>query len=160
MKKSILYILMFGFVFLFVLSAGSVAEASYFEEIYMTNMDGGTTPVDVFDWHEQPWLFVRVPESDPSDQLRVDWSWWHSPDSDITQSFDTTTDTVAWLTLDDWDSAKRAGDWQVNAAYFYTGGERGGGSTSFTVTPEPVSSVLFLLGGLSLFGFEYKKRKK
>lgn len=158
MKKRILCFLIFVFSVVFFM--GTRAEAFSFEEIYMTNAEGSTTQVDVFGRNEQPWLYLKAPESDPADQLRVDWSWWHSPDQGISQSFGTTTDTVAWLTLDAWDSAKRLGGWDVYAAYFYTGGEKGGGSTNFTVTPEPVSSVLFLLGGLSLFGFEYKKRKK
>ena len=57
---------------------------------------------------------------------------------------------------------KKTGLWNVDAFYSYAAGGSGLKSTSFSVTPEPISSALFLLGGgaLALRNFRKRSAKK
>ncbi len=150
-------------LFCFVVFSGArTSEAASFEEIYMTNASGSYERVEVFDWNETPWLYLRTPDVRKGNSTFINYFSWYDPDSNLVykDKADPNRSNERWFRIDDWDSVKKVGTWDVDASYFNPGSIKGSGSTSFTVTPEPVSSVLFLLGGLSLFGFEYKKRKK
>jgi hypothetical protein len=70
------------------------------------------------------------------------------------------SDPDTWLSLDDWDDVKKLGEWNVNAAYFYPNRDSGTGKTDFTVTPEPISTILFCAGGITLVGRYHWKRRK
>lgn len=138
------------------------SEAGTFEEIYMTNAQGSYERVEIFEWHEQPWLYLKTPEKRRGNSTLINSSSWYDPNDNLIfkDIANPNRKNERWFSLADWDSVKTLGTWEVEARYFNPGSIDGGGSTNFTVTPEPVSSVLFLLGGLSLFGFEYKKRRK
>jgi len=130
-----------------------------FEKIYTVGSEGSTTPKDSFDWDEQPWLYLELPSSN----WNVTGSWWKDPDGTpyFTGSLPTTSDKI-WLSLDNWFTVREVGQWNVSAVYFYANPEDpvGGGFAKFTVTPEPVSSILFLVGGASLAATRLRRRKK
>ena len=132
--------------------------AGTFDKIYMTDADGSTTPKDSFGWDEQPWLYLRLLE--PGFNLTL--SFWKNPDNKKYFDIDVDWDQDIWHTLKYWDDIKELGEWHVSAMYFQPGSNDwiGRGSADFTVTPEPVSSVLFLVGGISLAATRLKRRKK
>ena len=75
-----------------------------------------------------------------------------------------------WITLDsyDWFNKSDVGTWNVSVAFKYYGYpptkilSSGSGNTSFTMNtiPEPVSTLLFLSGGVVLLGRRLLKEKK
>lgn len=131
-----------------------------FEQIYMTDADGSTTSKTIFDWDETPWLYLRLPQSG----LNVTGALWQDPDSRYYFTYsgrDTAQDI--WLTLHNWNDVKKLDLWNVKAVYLYPHNPSdriGWGSTSFTVTPEPISFILFLVGGATLAARRYYKRRR
>ncbi|MBI5418050.1 hypothetical protein HZA55_08930, partial [Candidatus Poribacteria bacterium] len=59
-----------------------------------------------------------------------------------------------------WSEVKKYGLWYIDAVYSKQSGEPGYLNTQVIFTPEPISSALFLLGGVVLGMKQYKKRKK
>ena len=151
-------------VVLFSIFALANSAFAVFDEIFMTDAYGknnrATDEVEIFGWNVQPWLYLDL----PSTALTYTISWWNPvgtetfySDYDITEG----TDEV-WHTLDDWldeGGPRQLGDWEVRADYSYSGGTYSD-TTNFTVTPEPVSSALFLIGGVSLAAFGYRRRRR
>lgn len=143
-KKSIIRSLII-FLFMAVLFTNN-AFAS-FDQIFMTSQNGSTDIRTTYDLNETPWLYLKLPES----SLNFTGAWWNDPDNNahfVSQG--PTTDQEIWLSLLDWSTVKEAGQWNVNAFYSAANGAYGTGSTSFTVTPEPLSSLLFIVGGATL----------
>lgn len=129
-----------------------------FEEIYMTDDDGSFIKKNNFGWNEQPWLYLLLPKAG----LSTVNSWWEDPNKEyhlVTAVIEEYDDEI-WLNLANWNTIKKLGEWNVRASYFYATGEIGAGSTRFTVTPEPISSVLFLIGGAALVTRRYYRTRR
>jgi len=144
--------------------------------VYMVDHEGSppAPPVDTFGWNETPWLFTHVPKG----VTFVSASWWQDPGTQY--SFDGSayyfedqnpaglTGQFIWISLDqtsgglDWIDIRQGGTWtadvETNNIYGFTFGEEQR-STNFTVTPEPVSAALFLIGGISLAAARRRRQK-
>jgi hypothetical protein len=162
MAKKILYIMVF---LILILTNNTFAE---FEKIYMVNEEGSFTEQSIFELNEIPWLYTQLPEPGI---YNIMVTWWLSPSGEQYYTHTLTDAQDFWISLNDgydtngnsveWFDIMKVGDWTVNASYHYATGEVGSGSTNFTVTPEPVASLLFIVGGAVLtFKYYRKKRKK
>jgi len=153
-------------VFLFGAAGSAFAVVDAFE-VYMTDANGNfTEKTTSFGWNETPWLYVHAPQS----FSHVSASWWESPSNEY--FFSATGPGSAkdvWISLNQgqdalgnnvtWADVQESGLWSVNAVAYYTTGGIENDSTSFTVTPEPVSAALFLIGGISLAAARRRKQK-
>jgi len=165
MKKTTLMIIAVLFVMLAFTTPAS-ADITDFLAIFTTDSYGSTTPKTSFGWNETPWLYVKL----TSAALNVTSSWWLNPSlNPLASVIESGARDEFWLTPVDqygnsiWDSIKALGTWTINAeAHFATiPMDKNTGSTIFTVTPEPVSSALFLIGGAALAGSKlYRSNRK
>ena len=116
-------------------------------DLFPVEADGSTTEQTVYDFNETPFVYFRLPFSG---QNFVS-SFWENPDGvfSFTSNGPETTDEV-WLSLNNWPAVRKVGTWDVGASALYTSGVVVTDSTSFNVTPEPTSALLFLTGGLAI----------
>lgn len=153
-------------VFLFFTVILTTNVFAGFDKIYMTDAYGSYTEKTSFNWNETPWLYVKL----PLQKLNATSAFWEGPLGSYYFTNSMGFGQKRWFSLDSgidsngnpvaWGDVKKLGAWNINAGYFYAGGGSGEGTTSFTVTPEPVSSILFIAGGAVLAGRRYLKRKK
>lgn len=127
-----------------------------FDEIYMTDHYGGTDERSTFGWDDKPWLYLKLPAAGVAE---TNSTWTDPLGADSLTDENVSGLIEVWLGFDNWNEIRRAGLWHVNATYdfLYTSDPSGSGACTFTVTPEPVSSVLFLLGA-GVLGAGLKKR--
>ncbi len=100
--------------------------------------------------------------------LTIDWEWTHigsgvsyTEITNVSPSNYTYPNDFLWVTnsLSDWSNRNDPGLWTVSTSWQLGVWESGAGTpVSFTVTPEPVSSVLFLLGGTVIAMIRRKQR--
>lgn len=152
-KKTVILV---SAVLFFMIFAGQ-ACAGNFDQLYTTDGYESTTLKTIFGWNDLPWLYAALSAASGS-PLTVTSSW-KSPGGTTYSAGNTLSDGKMWLYLEDWNSVKTAGLWNIDATYSYGGGS-GIGSTTFTVTPEPVSVALFLFGGAVLAAGYRKKKTK
>ena len=164
MKKKLVFGMLIGLFSLFVLVGSSFAEDTFYVEM-ADGINGNVK--NTFGWNETPWLHLHL---DPGD-WNISGTVWESPSQKYYLTTSGGTSQDFWVSLDfgedvngddiTWNSVWESGLWNLKGIYlgvpqgyheYYT--------TSFTVAPEPVSSALFLIGGLSLAGVAYKRRKK
>lgn len=120
------------------------------EDLYTVDSNGSTTPKSVFGPDETPWLYMHLSGLDSGVQS-VGASWWI--DSESNAHFEGTnpsTSSEYWFSPSNWDTIIKTGAWTINAAYYASDSKFDMGQTSFTVTPEPLSVSLFLLGAGAL----------
>jgi hypothetical protein len=166
-KKSII-----GFLIIFLFMAALVTNNAFasmpppsyvsFDEMHMTSLNGTYDTRTTYDLNETPWLYLKLPAETESSH-NVTGSWWNDPDNEVyflsNDSGQPTSDQEIWLSLN-WNSVKKVGQWDVNAFYSAANGTYGSGDTHFTVTPEPVSYLLFITGGAILTLKRCLKRRK
>lgn len=157
-----LSLLLFGF-FVLTLSAGAYAADPFFEfapgyTMTITDAYGSRDAVSSFSLHEDvyPWIYLTTANTFTDVFATV----WADPDGVLKQtSFDVVAgENEYWFALGD--VAMTAGQWQVQAG-LYNGadGYIGAGDVFFTVTaPEPLSALLFLLGGTGMAVVRFRKR--
>lgn len=133
----------------------------------------------VYNAGETPWLYLKLKYDDlaVSSPLHLHWVWSSSTNPDNTETLDQkfslaglTTDKELWNPVPQpwWNNNGGSGLWHVDVNWFNVHGTNGYSSADFTVcgggglpsivpqkcgpvvTPEPVSSTLFLLGGIPL----------
>ena len=140
-------------------------------EVYTT--DDCTSPydkVDTFDINgTSPSLYMT--SLDPNWQFQL--TLWYPPDLGnldyYTPRFNTGTSTT-WCdsfdninffdtsdTAHSWNDIKTLGEWKIGATYYSGGAKCGCDDTTFTMTPEPATSALFLIGGT---GIALMRRRK
>ena len=149
-------------VFSLVLVSGTAFAKTYnITTVYTVDSYGSTTLQDTYAWDEVPWLYFELPTNAGSNMIVASSSWYdESGDLQYSISNDYSKGTTQiWQTPgNNWNPL--LGDWSVTASYTAKGPKTNGtGATSFTVTPEPISSILFLTGGATL-GFRRFRKKR
>lgn len=169
MKKAAVIVFVAG-LFLFSAAGSAIATANGGPNgtpplvSYMTDSYGGMTPQTSFGWDETPWLCVELPRGITNMFIQ-----WYEAQNDkdfyLRQSGPRNAGPM-WMALIDaypdksaWEDVKKVGAWNVGMTAIYSGPTFISGKTSFTVTPEPISATLFLIGGVSLAVIKRKRRK-
>ena len=170
MKNIIVLSIVTG-VLLISTSNASARELDLSMGAYMTD-EGNTVEKDVFGWDETPFMFMQfdVDDLNVKRSLHLNWVWWQDGEWPVSLEFDKLTDFSGdslniWQAPKNWDNHREIGEWNVRATWWNPSfcSDKGGWGTSkvnFTVTPEPLSSILFLIGGTALVARRYLKRKK
>jgi len=153
-RKTLLSIALLSFLsFVTVLQNASAAVL----DTYTVDSSSSTVAKNTFNLSETPFLYMKLSLSD----IAPTQSFWNAPSS--TPYFEMTGPNLTlerWHSLTDWSTRKEAGEWTINSNVFYTGGTTGTSVANFTVTPEPISMVLFLIGGAPMAVSLYRKRQK
>ena len=145
---------------------------------YMTLGDPDQTQNSEFSLSQTPYLFLQFNKSDLGGWPILAGSVWYTLKHDDSEYeihpvgnlyFADASDYLnIWQGLERWDEfsdAQKIGNWDVSAVWLLANGTKGGyGTTSFSVaplvTPEPVSSALFLLGSCALVAIKRSRSKK
>ena len=158
-------------------NANAVASSLDYQTIYTVDGDSSYTLKNEFAPGELPYSYIKFQSgylSGPpaNTKLQVDWTWALASNPSITKSTSTkypigdfSSDLEIWEPpVSGWWSAKgEPGLWNLDVAWDDDQGLTGfsgNDSTTLTVTPEPVSTILFLFGGAPLAAAIYRKRKK
>ena len=155
MKK---FILLIAVLFLTIGLRGGIASAIPFEDIYTVDSNGSTTPKNVYSLSETPWLFLEI----PGQGFNFKGAKWFDPSFDLRSiNAMVSFSSQNWFTPFNWNSIKEPGVWTVVAGYIdpFPALTRGIGVAKFTVTPEPVSSGLFLLGAAALAAKRFRRKR-
>ncbi|MCK5581246.1 MAG: PEP-CTERM sorting domain-containing protein [Candidatus Omnitrophica bacterium] len=128
-------------------------------DMFTTDSFGSTTPHSSFDLDETPYLYMslEIPEGVVANTVAA----WNDPDSLAYFSVSALNmDTERWVTLTNWGDVKKTGEWTINANYFDSRGNNDVDSTAFTVTPEPATIGLLLMGGIPMLLRRKRKHTK
>ena len=143
-----------------------------FDEYKIVGSSGSFDEKTVFGFNDpSPYLYMKLPDSGAV----FTGSFWRDPDASIFYVSTKNTGPEAnrisasgsgsvsglerWITLSNWNTVKKVGEWEVNSNYFYTNGDTGFGTAGFTVTPEPLAMTLFLVGGAPIAVGLLRRRK-
>ncbi len=140
----------------------TAAFASSFDEIYTVGDKYETTEKSVFGWDEKPWLYIKLP--DIGYEFDKTKSFWWDPKGDDDESDKhksnlikrEDSDNEMWLSFKDntWLKIREVGEWEIKAKskLFFPDNPNVtiNGLAKCTVTPDPISSALFLLGAGAL----------
>lgn len=137
--------------------------------------DGRQNEKDVFVWNVEPYLYIkhRQFDGDLEEKLKIKTKL-HSPGNAHTYNSgnDDVTGNVMFMPLSEWFNKKSyqdiiskggAGIWTLEAASV-SHGHHGDNKalykskTTFTVSPEPISSGLFILGAATMALGAYRKK--
>lgn len=155
-KKMRVLVISIFFIALFTNSVNAVPlPFEDFEEIYMTDDIGSFEEKSFYEWDETPYLYLRLPEGGPN----YAGTWWEDPYSNYYFTGGTGFGQDIWFSLDTWTDVQEKGMWNINAFYMVAGGPIGTGTTDFTV-PEPMTLILFTLGGGGILASKFLLRKK
>ena len=141
-------------------------------DIYMTHEDS-FEEYDTFCENDTPWLYLKVKDS--VTKVTGDWWFWNKGNQSSLLSFDTSNfdmdlwsmkdvpdnsdDTRnIWLSRLDLENVTAHDQWW-HVTNVHSSSPNGGGATKYHVTPEPVSSMLFLVGA-GAFAVASRRRKK
>jgi hypothetical protein len=135
-----LFIISISFNLPVLASTGPVLEYS---KIWTVGSNGSADPKTVFYWNETPWLYLEL----PVEGLNFTGSWWEDPESNFYFADNGVSEAIEiWISLESWGVDKKPGDWNIDAFTSYASGSVVVGQASFTVVPEPASTILFLSG--------------
>lgn len=137
-----------------------------FRKFYTVDSIGSTVEKNTFSLSETPFLFVKLPPVNNERYGEVFTNWIFG--SSVQDSANTTGilgQEKFWLSPLNWSSIAQPGTWLIDGSYFIIKESNdslkkfGNTSYNFTVTPEPISMMLFGLGGavLGLVGLRRKK---
>lgn len=143
-------------LFAFTLILTPKADAQGIDILRMVDTLFSTTEQTSYDPGETPTLYIRLSAAGSANVA----SYWQAPYTAPAElAINSGSSQDRWLQLASWDAVKAAGDWSVNANVFFPNGSTDVASTNFTVTPEPISTTLFLLGGAPLAAHLYRRKK-
>jgi len=175
MKKIIFPVSFFLFIFSLFLTS---ASADNFSKIYMVSDLGNTTQKtdDYILGGKQPWFYIQFSDSVTpatvvgNSNTTATWAWDDNPSGNTYLKFYNSTLNGAWGNLGNWNSDARLGNWSIQITTPLNANPGSGvlsgtyvGNTQFKVSnvvPEPVSCILFLLGGGALAGVRKLRRKQ
>lgn len=135
-----------------VFAPAAKADLPAFNEFKIVGAYGSTTEQTHFNSNsgQIPFLYVQVDPSVLKNNLKIK-TIWQSPEFHAYNIKDIANyKGEAWITLVNWNKKNRHGEWEVEGVYKYKGQFSPEASASFVVTPEPLSMVLFGLGGLPI----------
>jgi len=137
------------------------SPSSLFEKFYMVVASGSTDAVknNEFSLGQVPYLYIKASSADLNWYSNLISTWTSSSYTPYYIEFPAgdylyTTGQEAWIAFDAeyWEDIVETGDWNVTASISgYNGTTAFKVTSSPTVTPEPISAVLFLTGGAALF---------
>lgn len=136
-----------------LLANGVFAAPREITSAYTT--DSSENPKTAFQWNETPYLFStfnfwRALEKEVWISPTLNTYVFSTLDNYLSKDLDSSRQEIL-NTLPNWNNRKETGLWTWFARA-RNGSPNGQTLTgTFTITPEPVSSVLFLLGGAALF---------
>ena len=143
-----------GSMAIIVMALSTPASAGF--STYTVGSSGSTTAKTTFGLNETPFLYMKLPD----DKVNFASSFWHAPDSMVYFASQGPGSTAErWISLTSWDTVKKVGDWSIDSNVFYSSGVTATSAASFTVTPEPLSTALFLVGGVPIALNLYRRRK-
>ena len=170
LRKSFLILVILGVGFFTVQEK---AEANGGWHFWMAD-EASIASKEEFGWDEQPYsyffvskdFFTAVPE-----HLDIKWQWFYGDEQQYEEHYfyfpwNESTDEEGnfriWESPQNWLSIRELGDWSAKVVWKAKIGEEWTGyrykSFDFTVTPEPVSGILFLAGGASLTAARLRRR--
>lgn len=172
MKKTLLILFVVG-ISLFILNSSAFAAGQW---NFKTTEKGSSDLKTEFGWDEKPFSFLFINQdkfSPVPSELDVKLTWLYGAEEQYLERFyhlswennlGAAGNFRIWEDPNRWNDIKQVGDWTAKVSWSANvDGEWTSNysrTANFTVTPEPVSSLLFLIGGISLAGFGYRRRKK
>jgi len=156
-----------GFISVAVFVNNTFANVNY-SQMFTVGSSGSTKPKASFSPNEKPTLYLKLPDTTYDFSFtETDWDWLgdegnsHSP-APVSQA-----GSDIWVSFSDeqWTQFNREGEWHIDSiSTLFDNGNFTSmvtGSTTYTVTPEPVSTVLFLsgFGAFALAGSKRRKRR-
>jgi hypothetical protein len=119
--------------------------------MYTSDSIGGKVK-PTFTLDQQPWLYINMP-GNGSKAYSASWFNTNSGFSSV-HDVDFTSAGGEWLTISNWNNLskeQKLGLWNVNGSYAMSKTNKDGGELFLNVVaPEPISALLFLLGGAGL----------
>ena len=142
------------------------ALVDFYDEIYTVESAGSTVAKNSFDISDPaPWLYIRLSSkfvlgTDSTTTV----SKWNSPSGiqyTVPDPAPVTPDNEFWYSLPSWGTQKELGQWSLIASSTYNNVSKGFavGEAGFTVTPEPFTASLFVLGGAALGARRFRRKK-
>ena len=128
---------------------------------YMT-LNLSETAKTQFGWDETPYLFLWLPIVDATKTLNITNIWKFGNTVVDTQNLTSSiTPLKDWFTLSDWLTERQVGDWSVTTTWGYDDSKYKicCQETKFTITPEPISAALFLIGAGFFGASRFRKNK-
>jgi hypothetical protein len=135
-----------------------------------------TIPKVEFQWNEPPYsyLFIDKMKFDFSpSEINIKWTWLYNNKKEYIERYfylpweeflDNDGNFQIWESPILWSDIKELGEWEVKVSWKVKKDEGWTGShnrtTSFLVTLEPISSILFITGGATLVLRSYWKKKR
>ena len=174
--KKILFTLFVLSASLMLSPASGHAAPVGFSDIRMVTGDNSTTtqpgsPLSTYLYPtDAPWIHFVLPAAPTATDwstIYMDWKWFNPVTSSFESQYPVSQDresgiVASWYSPLDWTSIQKPGEWKVDATFKWWQDDAGtivdqtgSGSVGFlmssqTVTPEPISAALFLIGGLAL----------
>lgn len=151
-------------------SHGNAAWAKVeYAQIYTVGAQGNDEAKSVFGLGEKPWLYLQLPNGTHQYNTDTTFSEWNLGGDSfypslLEDSYYREGNNI-WIAFSDanWSVNKAVGEWEIDAlTVLYKDGKPKKsvlGMTNFTVTPEPVSVCLFLLGAGGMFVRRLRKEK-
>ncbi|MDP2923960.1 MAG: PEP-CTERM sorting domain-containing protein [Candidatus Omnitrophota bacterium] len=171
MKKTLLILFVAG-ISLFILNSSAFAAAKW---DFKTTEKGSSDLKTEFGWDEKPFSFLFIDQdkfSPVPSELDIKLTWLYGAEEQYSERFYHLSwsnnlgpkgNFRIWEDPDRWNDIRQVGDWIAKVSWSAnvddTWTSNFNKSANFTVTPEPLSGILFAVGGVALAFFRKKKSK-